>query len=97
MIVVDDDTQYPPRLIETFVQWHHALPSAALALRGWVVNSEIVYLKFTDNYLVFGNEVREDGTPGEKGVIANSSKSFLTDQGGMVSDGDRWRPPIQSL
>lgn len=57
MIVVDDDTHYPPRLIETFLKWHRVLPGTALAMRGWVVNSEVVYLQYTDNYMVFGSEV----------------------------------------
>ena len=29
----------------------------ALAYRGWAIHKEVVYLKFSDSYIVFGNEV----------------------------------------
>lgn len=58
VLVVDDDTHYPPKLLETLLDWHAIFPNAALAFRGWVVHKEIVYLSNGDNYLVFGNEVR---------------------------------------
>jgi hypothetical protein len=58
IIVADDDTHYPPRLVETFLKWHAEIPNAALSFRGWVVHKEVVYLKFSESYIVFGNEVR---------------------------------------
>jgi hypothetical protein len=57
VLVVDDDTHYPPTLIETLLRWHELLPHAALALRGWVVHQDVRYLKLADSYLVFGSEV----------------------------------------
>lgn len=57
VLVVDDDTHYPPRLLETLLRWHEHLPHAALAFRGWAVHQSVAYLSFSDSYIVFGNEV----------------------------------------
>ena len=37
LLVVDDDTLYPPRLLETLLEWNRRLPEAALAFSGWPV------------------------------------------------------------
>ena len=56
ILVVDDDTHYPPRLLETLVEWHKRLPNAALSLRGWVMKDSKRYLDIMSSYLIFGNE-----------------------------------------
>ena len=64
LLVVDDDTLYPPRLVETFLAWHRRLPDAALAFSGWPVVRGYRYPHWTENYLVYGNgEVVGDTTP----------------------------------
>ena len=57
LLVVDDDTLYPPRLVETFLAWHKRLPDAALAFSGWPVAKTLGYPHWTENYLVYGNEL----------------------------------------
>ena len=58
VLVVDDDTLYPPRLLETLLEWHRRLPGAALAFSGWpVVRGTLRYPHWSENYLVYGNEV----------------------------------------
>ena len=37
ILVVGDDTLYPPRLLETLLEWNRRLPEAALAFSGWPV------------------------------------------------------------
>jgi len=55
---VDDDTLYPPRLLETLLEWNRRLPDAALAFSGWpVVEKTLRYPHWSENYLVYGNEV----------------------------------------
>jgi len=56
ILVVDDDTHYPPRLLETLTKWHMRLPNAALSLRGWVMKDTKRYLDIFSSYLMFGNE-----------------------------------------
>lgn len=57
LLVCDDDTLYPPRLLETLLEWHRRLPTAALALSGWpVVAKTFRYPHWSENYLVYGNE-----------------------------------------
>ena len=38
ILAVDDDNVYPRQYIETFVRFAHALPEAALSLRGWPIS-----------------------------------------------------------
>jgi len=101
VIVVDDDTIYPPRMVETFLDWHKVLPDAALALRGWVVHSDIVYIKFADSYMVFGNEL--DAPHPVSIITANCAymvqtaffdKSHLWDYHDDVPDGARWMDDV---
>ena len=50
--------RYPPRLLETLLEWRRRLPTAALAFSGWpVVASSYMYPDHTVNYLVYGNEL----------------------------------------
>jgi hypothetical protein len=58
IIVVDDDTLYPSRLVETLLHWHIRIPDAALSFSGWPVTQRLTYPHWTENYLVYGNEVR---------------------------------------
>ena len=58
VLVVDDDTLYPPRLLETLLEWQRRLPTAALAFSGWpVVAKTLHYPHWSENYLVYGNEL----------------------------------------
>jgi hypothetical protein len=57
IIVVDDDTLYPPRLVETLLAWHQRLPHSAVSFTGWPVTDDLRYPHWTENYLVFGNEL----------------------------------------
>ena len=57
IIVVDDDTLYPPRFIETLVKWACRFPNAAVATTGWPVPRTLKYPHWTENYLVYGNEL----------------------------------------
>ena len=58
LLVCDDDTLYPPRLLETLLEWHTRLPHAALAFSGWpVVAKAYRYPHWSENYLVYGNEL----------------------------------------
>jgi hypothetical protein len=58
VLVVDDDTLYPPRLLETLLEWQRRLPTAALAFSGWpVVKTTLRYPHWSENYLVYGNEL----------------------------------------
>lgn len=58
LLVCDDDTLYPPRLLETLLEWHTRLPHAALAFSGWpVVAKTYRYPHWSENYLVYGNEL----------------------------------------
>jgi len=57
VLVVDDDTLYPPRLLETLLEWHRRLPDAALAFSGWPVTKHFRYPHWSENYLVYGNEL----------------------------------------
>lgn len=57
IIVVDDDTLYPPRLVETLLEWHKRLPHAALSFTGWPVKDDLTYPHWSENYLVYGNEL----------------------------------------
>jgi hypothetical protein len=57
VLVVDDDTLYPPQLLETLLVWKKRLPDAALAFSGWPVHRALKYPHWTENYLVYGNEL----------------------------------------
>jgi len=57
VLVVDDDTVYPPRLLETLLAWNKRLPDAILAFSGWPVHYGLKYPHWTENYLVYGNEL----------------------------------------
>lgn len=56
LVVVDDDTLYPPRLVETLVEWASRL-DAAVAMTGWPVKRDLGYPHYTENYLVYANEL----------------------------------------
>lgn len=58
VLVVDDDTHYPPRLLETLLLWHKEFPNAALSFRGWVVHKDKIFLMADESYVVFGSEVK---------------------------------------
>ena len=57
LVVVDDDTLYPPRLLETFASWSRRFPDAAVSATGWPVTRSLRYPHWTENYLVYGNEL----------------------------------------
>ncbi|KAJ1446438.1 hypothetical protein M885DRAFT_546527 [Pelagophyceae sp. CCMP2097] len=57
IVVVDDDTLYSPRLVESLAAWAARLPEAAVATTGWPVASGLRYPHWTQNYLVYGNEL----------------------------------------
>ena len=56
-VVVDDDTLYPPRLLETLASWSARFPDAVVSSTGWPVTRSGNYPHWTENYLVYGNEV----------------------------------------
>ena len=56
-VVVDDDTLYPPRLLETFASWSRRFPDAVVSATGWPVTRSLRYPHWTENYLVYGNEL----------------------------------------
>ena len=56
-VVVDDDTLYPPRLLETLASWSARFPDATLSSTGWPVTRSGTYPHWTENYLVYGNEL----------------------------------------
>ena len=43
MVVVDDDTWYPPRTVEALVRWSMRFPKAAVGQHGWVPSPDLVY------------------------------------------------------
>ena len=57
LVVVDDDTLYPPRLLETFASWSRRFPDAVVSATGWPVTRTLRYPHWTENYLVYGNEL----------------------------------------
>lgn len=57
LVVVDDDTLYPPRLLETLAAWSARLPDAVVSATGWPVTRNLRYPHWTENYLVYGNEL----------------------------------------
>ena len=57
LVVVDDDTLYPPRLLETLASWSRRFPDAAVSATGWPVARSLRYPHWTENYLVYGNEL----------------------------------------
>ena len=57
LVVVDDDTLYPPRLLETFASWSRRFPDAVVSATGWPVTRSLRYPHWTENYLVYGNEL----------------------------------------
>ena len=43
VVVVDDDTWYPPRTVEALLRWSLRLPRAAVGQHGWVPSPGLVY------------------------------------------------------
>ena len=42
---------------ETLLEWHRRLPRAALAFSGWPVAQSLKFPHWTENYLIYGNEL----------------------------------------
>lgn len=56
VVVVDDDTLYPPRLVEMLARWAQTI-GGAVAASGWPVLPDLLYPHWTENYLVYGTEL----------------------------------------
>lgn len=58
IVVVDDDTLYPSRVVEILVRWADMLgDQAAVAASGWPAATDLRSRHWTENYLVYGVEV----------------------------------------
>jgi len=53
LVVVDDDTWYPPRVIEALLRWSMRLPRAAIGQHGWVPSPRLVYNGATSQVIFF--------------------------------------------
>ena len=88
LISVDDDTIYPPDLVETLLRWHERLPGCALAYRGWPAPAS---LRWADSPTIYGTTLAQpqavDVVTGTWGALVQPS---LFDAG--VRDYDAYPP-----
>lgn len=55
LVAVDDDAIYQPTLIEDLAHWATLLP--VVSATGWPVKRSLDYPHWTENFLIFGNEL----------------------------------------
>ena len=56
LVVVDDDTWYPPRTVEALVRWSLRLPRFVVAQHGWVPSHKLVYVRVRTLFVVDGSD-----------------------------------------